>query len=132
MKQKTVTEKRFGEYHEDDKSVTIRSKSGTCGGGGQRYSLSAISENSRNIVRHGLQVGAARTSRAGKVDSMCEANGEVICLEVFHCTTENEVAQPLKARDYKDPLVVSYELSESNGQPDGKRICEAWNTRGSE
>ena len=41
MKQKTVTEKRFGEYHEDDKSITLRSRSATCGGGfrGTRYLL---------------------------------------------------------------------------------------------
>ena len=32
---KTVTEKRFGEYHEDDISVTIRAKSGTYGGGSE-------------------------------------------------------------------------------------------------
>lgn len=31
----TVTEKRFGEYHEDDVSVTIRAKSGTYGGGSE-------------------------------------------------------------------------------------------------
>lgn len=32
---KTVTEVRFGKYREDDKSVTLRSKSGTCGGGSE-------------------------------------------------------------------------------------------------
>ncbi|MBQ6906197.1 MAG: DNA cytosine methyltransferase [Clostridia bacterium] len=30
------------------------------------------------------------------------------CLETFHCTTEENKAQPLKARDYKDPLTVVY------------------------
>lgn len=40
QKQKTVTEKRFGEYHEDDKSITLRSRSATCGGfRGTRYLL---------------------------------------------------------------------------------------------
>ena len=29
----TVTEKRFGEYHKDDKAVSLRNRSGTCGGG---------------------------------------------------------------------------------------------------
>lgn len=29
-----------------------------------------------------------------------------VCLETFHLTTEEEKAQPLKARDYKDPLTV--------------------------
>lgn len=32
---KTVTEKRFFEYHEDDISVTLRNKSGSCGGGSE-------------------------------------------------------------------------------------------------
>lgn len=38
---KTVTEKRYGEYQEDEVSVTLRNKSATCGGG-QRYSLSTV------------------------------------------------------------------------------------------
>ena len=29
-----------------------------------------------------------------------------ICLETFHCTSEVELTAPLKARDYKDPLIV--------------------------
>lgn len=33
---------------------------------------------------------------------------EVISLETFHCTTDDK-AQPIKARDYKDPLVICYE-----------------------
>lgn len=33
-------------------------------------------------------------------------------LEVFHCTAETELAQPLKARDYKDPLVVVYDIAD--------------------
>lgn len=31
----TVTEKRFGEYHKDEKSVSLRNHSGTCGGGSE-------------------------------------------------------------------------------------------------
>ena len=33
MKQIVLTEKRFFEWHEDDKSVTLRNKSGSYGGG---------------------------------------------------------------------------------------------------
>lgn len=29
-------------------------------------------------------------------------------MEVFHCTSEKEMVQPLKARDYKDPQLVCY------------------------
>lgn len=32
---KTLTEKRFFEWHEDDKSVTLRNKSGSYGGGSE-------------------------------------------------------------------------------------------------
>ena len=32
---KTLTEKRFFEYHEDNISVTLRNKSGSCGGGSE-------------------------------------------------------------------------------------------------
>ena len=52
--------------------------------------------------------------------------GGCYAMETFHCIVEKELAAPLKARDYKDPLIVVYEadndLSESNGAADGKRI----------
>lgn len=35
MKQKTVTEKRFFEWHEDDVSVTLRHKGGSYGHGSE-------------------------------------------------------------------------------------------------
>ena len=53
-------------------------------------------------------------------------------MEVFHCTTEIERTAPLKARDYKDPLVVVYELSESDGKTDGQRVPEAGNAGSNE
>ena len=34
--------------------------------------------------------------------------GAVCCLGTFHCVTEIDKTQPLKARDYKDPLTVIY------------------------
>lgn len=55
---------------------------------------------------------------------MCKA--QAISLEVFHCTTETELAQPLKARDYKDPLVVIYELSTDSRNADGVGLSETW------
>lgn len=33
MKQRTLTEKRFFEWHEDDTSVTLRNRGGSYGGG---------------------------------------------------------------------------------------------------
>lgn len=56
---------------------------------------------------------------------MCK--GKVISLEVFHCAAETELAQPLKARDYKDPLVVIYELSTDSRNADGVGLSETRN-----
>ena len=38
----------------------------------------------------------------------------VCCLETFHCTSENGLAHPLKARDFKDPLTVAYAVDAYN------------------
>lgn len=35
---------------------------------------------------------------------------QVQCMEVFHCTTEEDLSHPIKARDYKDPQVVSIDM----------------------
>lgn len=61
---------------------------------------------------------------------MC--NGKAISLEVFHCTAETELAQPLKARDYKDPLVVIYELSENSRNADGVGLSKTRNAGSNE
>lgn len=57
---------------------------------------------------------------------------KTMSLEVFHITAEEEKTVPLKARDYKDPVVVVYELSGSDGSADGKRILEVGNTGSNE
>ena len=49
----TMTEKRFFEWHEDDKSVTIRNCGGSYGGGA-KCSLSAISGHGRISLCNGL------------------------------------------------------------------------------
>lgn len=54
---------------------------------------------SRSIA---FQEELSPTLRTGAPPAVC-------CCETFHCTTEDEIAQPLKARDYKDPLVIAYE-----------------------
>ena len=69
MEQKTVTEKRFGEYHIDDLAVSIRAKSASCGGGAARYSSYPISANHRSVVLHRLQMGATGTSCSRKIDN---------------------------------------------------------------
>ena len=41
-------------------------------------------------------------------------NAVVQSLETYHCTTEEDKVQTLKARDYKDPQVVSYGLDRAS------------------
>lgn len=48
----TVTEKRYGEYHEDDRSVTLRNSGATYGGGSEVLVLSGYS---RSDMRERLQ-----------------------------------------------------------------------------
>ena len=40
----------------------------------------------------------------------------VQCMEVFHCTTEDDVSHPIKARDYKDPQVVAIDMGAGKSQ----------------
>ena len=53
---KTLTEKRFFEWHEDDVSVTLRNKGGSYGGG--RKYLSFV------LFRHGRIIVSRRLQRA--------------------------------------------------------------------
>lgn len=62
----TYSEKRFFEWHEDDKSVNIRASGASYGGGAKCLS---VPEDSRSIMRNRPQVDSATTSDARKVDS---------------------------------------------------------------
>ena len=44
-------------------------------------------------------------------DQTLITNVDAMALEVFHCTSESEKVQTLKARDYKDPQCVVYGIS---------------------
>ena len=46
----TVTEKRFGEYQEDDLAVSLRAKSATCGGGSEVLVICFTKEQSAHSV----------------------------------------------------------------------------------
>lgn len=50
MKTITLTEKRFFEWHEDDKSVTLREKSGSYGGGSEVLVVQTRSEASAKTI----------------------------------------------------------------------------------
>ena len=47
---KTLTEKRFFEWHEDDKSVTLRNRGGSYGGGSEVLVISYIKIKSEHCV----------------------------------------------------------------------------------
>ena len=55
MKIKTLTEKRFYEWHEDDVSVTLRNRSGSYGGGSEVLVVYTIDEKmGQTYVHEGL------------------------------------------------------------------------------
>lgn len=59
-------EKRFFEWHEDDKSVNIRASGGSYGGGQKPLSVSG---NNWSFVRNRPQMGSATASNTREVDS---------------------------------------------------------------
>lgn len=48
---KTLTEKRFFEWHEDDISVTLRNKSGSYWGGSEVLIICSINQQSERCVQ---------------------------------------------------------------------------------
>lgn len=52
MKIKTLTEKRFYEWHEDDVSVTLRNRSGSYGGGSEVLVVYTIDEKMGQTYVH--------------------------------------------------------------------------------
>ena len=48
---------------------------------------------------------------------------EMLGIETDHCTTEDDIAQPLKARDYKDPLTICYCVDQGGGKS-GANVTE--------
>ena len=70
MKQRTLTEKRFFKWVEDDISVTLRNRGGSYGGGAAKSSLSAIPRHHRSVMCNRLQMGTTRTSNAREVDCL--------------------------------------------------------------
>ena len=52
------------------------------------------------------KVGSLMASGYNKLGTEEAMQGLYIVLETYHCNTEDEITPPLKARDYKDPLVI--------------------------
>ena len=62
----TITEKRFGQYYEDDVSVTLRSKGGSCGGGRKCWSF----VQGADLYNQTLTGDVSMTIQAARID--CE------------------------------------------------------------
>lgn len=60
----TLTEKRFFEWHEDDRSVTLRNKSGSYGGGRKCWSFVSAAD----LHNHVLTGQISKTLTAGRMD----------------------------------------------------------------
>ncbi len=46
---------------------------------------------------------------SGTAHTLVAKGPGAVCCETFHCNTELEMTPPLKARDYKDPLIITIE-----------------------
>lgn len=77
------------------------------------YGISSYDSNAMKSSNPNSGVYEADTSRCLDLNGGnpgCNQGGIAIveCLETFHCTTEADKSQPLKARDWKDPMCVAY------------------------
>lgn len=81
-------------------------------------------------MKYAIGIDKYNQTTTDEVTLTLRATGEdsppstLICysMEVFHCVSDKEKTAPLKARDYKDPLVVVYECDNNNDEylPDGE------------
>ena len=125
---------------ESGKVQTLTSRMGTGGGNipmilePKVYGISAYESNAMKSSNPHSGIYEAKTSRTLDLNGgnpacnqggmiVLEGNGarpshkgggRVMSLEVFHCTTEEDKTQPLKARDYKDPLVLAIDRAAFN------------------
>lgn len=104
------------ENHPADSRVTI-DDSGTCqtltsrmGTGGGNVPLVMFSKHRRAKFRGDFETWGESgvTNTLNTFDSGDVRATDVVVCETYHCNTEIEKAPPLKARDWKDPLIVVY------------------------
>jgi hypothetical protein len=72
------------------------------------YTLNTVEQH--GVCTYQQSTGALCASGYDKLGVQEAANDMYVVqsMEVFHCTSEKEKVQPLKARDYKDPQLVCY------------------------
>lgn len=66
------------------------------------------------LMASGYDKLGAQEMFSGDYTVIEEQPSEIYSLETFHCTTETDKTQPLKARDYKDPLVIGLDRASFN------------------
>lgn len=71
MEQKTLVEKRFFEWHEDEVSVTLRNKSGSYGGGSEVLVICSRSGLIQPCDNRGQDDDACRMQSGPAQDPMC-------------------------------------------------------------
>ena len=84
-------------YIVSDKSYTLNSTEVH----GVVYALDRASFNQGENAQYNFEI-----TDSGVNSTIVAKGPSAVCLETFHCTTEDNKSQPLKARDYKDPLTV--------------------------
>ncbi len=61
------------------------------------------------LMASGYNKLGAQEMFSGDYTVIEEHEAPVACLETFHCNAEEELTPPLKARDWKDPLIVAFD-----------------------
>ena len=90
----------------EDMSPTL-----TCTHGGEpavAYGIGIQSSQGIDKIGEDLSPTLINGSNPGWQNGVAIAEKPTVCIETFHCTTEDNITQPLKARDYKDPLTVVF------------------------
>ena len=110
------------ENHPNDSRVKI-DDSGTCqtltsrmGTGGGNVPLVMFSKHRRAKFQGDFETwGESQTTNTLNVfDSGDVRATDIVVCETYHCNTEIDKAPPLKARDWKDPLVIAIDRSTFN------------------
>jgi len=103
-------ERRRGVDEFVEQSPTVTSRAGTGGNNVpvviEEPILLESNQNHATIQTDG--VSTALPASMGMGGGYVPMITEVQSMEVFHCTTEEDKVQTLKARDYKDPQIVAY------------------------
>ena len=91
----------------ENKDVCVTAEAAWGGGGNN---MPYVLEETNKPQTYQDTTGSLMASGYNKLGTQEAANDMFVVqsMEVFHCTSEEDKAQTLKARDYKDPQIVAY------------------------